>query len=298
MELVSHVFPVSSRQQDEVLLMPVGDVQWYGDEKGVALGMLQRHIQWGVDHGAWFLGMGDYIDAFSPSNRQRIRSAALYDTANAVIEAKAKELVDELYEKALAPSKGRWLGLLEGHHFLQMGSGITTDQMLADKLGARFLGTSAYVRLQFRRGSKGSKAHSMPSGQVLIWCHHGCGTGQTPAAVLNKLKAMASGFEGDIFLMGHLPRKVNEPMDRLEPIYPAVGREPFLVHRTKVLAGTGGFMKGWVAGSRQGIVPRGGYPEQGMMAPAALGGILVRIRPRWKVESGHDVWLPDISVEA
>src|SRR5688572_14554853 len=114
--------------------------------------MLKRAIEWGVEKGAWFIGMGDYVDAFSPSNRQRIRSAALYDTAQSMIDQKAESLVTELYEEALKPSKGRWLGLLEGHHYHQFSAGMTTDMLLADMLGTKHLGTAAYVRMVFKRG--------------------------------------------------------------------------------------------------------------------------------------------------
>lgn len=298
MEIVTHTFPVKSRQSDEVLVVPVGDIQWYGDEKGTALSMLKKCIQWGVDHGAYFLGMGDYVDAFSPSNRQRLRSAALYDTAHSVIDQKAEALVKELYEVALKPSRGRWLGLLEGHHYHQFGTGITTDMMLADMLKTRHLGTAAYVRLRFLRGGTAG-------GQdVLIWCHHGSGAGQTPAAVLNKLHKTAAQWKGDIFLMGHLPRKCTDSIDALEPIFPQKG-DPYLIHRTKILAGTGGYMKTWVPQSRQGIVPRGGYGEQAMYTPASLGGVLVKIRPRWKREeqasgavAARELWVPDLGVES
>src|SRR5438034_3912232 len=131
MEIVTHRFPPVSRGKDEILLMPIGDIQYAGDDKQIALGMLKRHIAWGVEHNAYFLGMGDYTDAFRPSNRQRLRAAALYDTANAVIDQRAQALVDELYEKALKPSRGRWLGLLEGHHYHQFAAGMTTDMLLA-----------------------------------------------------------------------------------------------------------------------------------------------------------------------
>lgn len=291
MEIITHRFPPVSRGKDEILLMPVGDIQYAGDDKQIALGMLKRHIQWGVEHGAYFLGMGDYIDYMSPSNRQRQEGAAVYDTAKSVHDRAAEQLVQELYDKALKPSRGRWLGMLEGHHFHQFRAGMTSDMQLADKLQAKFLGTSAIIRLLFNRGGGGG------TGAVKIWCHHGTGTGQTSAAILNKLKEMVVGFDADIFLMGHLPKKANDPIDRLETVFPRRG-QPFLVHRTILTAGTGGFMKSWIVGNRQGIVPRGGYGEQGMMRPAALGGILVRIRPRWKLDNGHDYWSPDMSVEA
>lgn len=297
--MVTYSFPVR-RQADEILIMPIGDIQWYGEKKGIALGMLRRAIEWGVKHNAWFLGMGDYVDAFSPSNRQRLRGAALYDTAQAIVDSRAEQLVHEIFEEALKPSVGRWLGLLEGHHYHQFSAGMTTDMILADKLKTRHLGTSAYVRLRFQRGG----VKDPTSQQVLIWCHHGAGAGQTPAAILNKLRGISTQFAGDIYLMGHLPRKTTDVIDRLEPVWPAAGAgEPYLVHRTKVLASTGGYMKTWEPGSRQGLVPRGGYGEAAMYTPAALGGVLVKVRPRWKTEEQPDgkrreIWLPDLSVEA
>ena len=106
--------------------MPVGDIQWTGLKGETVVSMLRRHIEWGVEHGAYFLGMGDMIDFASPSNRQALRAAALYDNAQQVIDDAARNLVHELYETVLKPSKGRWLGLLEGHHFTQFRDGTTS----------------------------------------------------------------------------------------------------------------------------------------------------------------------------
>jgi len=290
-EIVSHLIPTVGRASEPMLLMPVGDIQWIGNPKGVALKMLQRHIEWGVAHNAYFIGMGDYIDTFSPSNRQRLNSAALYDSALEHLDNAAEALVEDIFQKALAPSKGRWLGLLEGHHYHKFRDGTTTDQLLADKLGAPFLGTSAYVRLLFQRsGPKGTR------GSVLIWCHHGVGGGITVGAPLNKLAHVVRGFEADIYLMGHFTSKDGKPLDRIEPVYPHKA-PPRLVHRTKLMVCTGGFMKSYVPNSMDGRTPRGNYVEQKMLMPASLGGPLVRISPRWRQEDGAELWLPDLSVE-
>lgn len=291
MELVSHELIAKGRDSDPILLMPVGDIQWIGDSKEVALKMLKKHIAWGVEQGAYFIGMGDYIDSFSPSNRQRLRGAALYDTALKGIDGMAQNLVEELLEEALAPSRGRWLGLLEGHHFHEFRDGETSDQYLSRALDAPFLGTSAYVRLVFRRGKSGTAR-----GRVLIWAHHGAGGGTLQGAPLNKLEHIVKSFEADIYLMGHQTKKPAVALDRVEPVFSGNG-EPRLIHRTKLLVGTGGFMKGYVEGARQGSIPRGGYVEQKMLNPTALGGPLIRIRPRWKQTGDGEVWLPDLSVE-
>ncbi len=290
MEIVSHQIRVKSRTGEEVLLMPVGDIQWAGCKKEVALEMLKRHIEWGVEKGAYFLGMGDYIDFMSPSNRSKLAAAGLYDTALRVMDDKASELVEELYEKALKPSKGRWLGLLEGHHYKEYRDGTTSDQQLCKLLGAPHLGSNAYVRLVFSR-STGN--HRCP---VLIWCHHGVGGATTSGGSINKVEAMVKGFEADIYLIGHDTKKVAAPIDRLEPIFPGHGPAR-LSHKTRILARTGGFMRTYMVGSKSGNTPRGGYGEQAMYNPSSLGGILVHITPEWiKDESGCEVWHPDFKV--
>jgi hypothetical protein len=70
-----------------------------------------------VEQGAYFIGMGDYIDFMSPSNRARFQNAGLYDTTVKSVDDKARSLVEDLWLKALKPSKGRWLGLLEGNQY-------------------------------------------------------------------------------------------------------------------------------------------------------------------------------------
>src|SRR5215470_17825966 len=131
----------------QVVVSPIGDLQWSGKTGPTAKDHAKRHIDRMMNINAWFFGLGDYIDFLSPSNRQRLQSAALYDTAEAVIEEKVHELVQEVFDEILKPTKGRWLGLLEGHHFAEFG-GTTSDILLSELLDAPFLGTSAYVRLE------------------------------------------------------------------------------------------------------------------------------------------------------
>ena len=292
MELVQRRIQLQSESPKEpFLLLPIGDIQWAGQKGDTVLGMLQRHIEWGVEHKAWFLGMGDYIDFASPSNRQRLRSAALYDTATDVIDDKALDLTFELFEKALKPSKGRWLGLLEGHHFSQLKDGTTTDMRLCEMLGAQFLGTSAIINLVFQ-GPHNKR------GTVKVWCHHGVGGGGRPGSPLLKLDQLPLHWDADIYLMGHQTKKVAVPVDYITSVFGQGRSTPHLVHKTKLLACTGGFLKGYQVGRKDGIVPRGNYVEQKMLNPVALGGVLIKIRPRWAKQGNNStIWLPDMSVE-
>lgn len=295
MELVSYTIPCKTDHGEPLLLMPVGDIQWSGERGDTTLELLKRHIAWGVEHKAWFLGMGDTIDFMSPSNRQRLSSAALYDSAMDVIDDKAMELTEEIYHKALKPSKGRWLGMLEGHHFCQLKSGMTTDMRLCQMLDTKFLGTSAMIRLVFSRVRKSAVKDR---GNVVIWAHHGIGGGQRAGSPLNKLDLLPAAFDADIFLMGHSSKKVAAPLDRVQAVWSGRGK-PHLIHRTIIIANTGCFMKGYQEGRRDGVVPRGNYVEQRMLHPLALGGVLVRIAPRWGRHKSSDnrTWMPDLSVE-
>lgn len=119
----------------------------------------------------------------------------------------------------------------------------------------------------------------------------------TLGAPLNKLERVMTAWEADIYLIGHHHKKVAGPIDRVEMQVGGNGREARLVHRTKVLACTGSFLKGYVTGDSQGRTPRGGYVEQKMLNPVALGGILVKIRPRWLNSDTKVGWVPDINVE-
>lgn len=291
MEMHSYRMP-----RKETLIMPVGDIQWAGDDADVALNMLKRHIQWGIEHDAWFIGMGDYIDAFSPSQRHAIQTAVRYDTAKKVINQTADNLVEQIYNEALRGSEGRWLGLLEGHHFHEFPEGDTSDMRLAKMLKTVHLGTAAYVRLRYEK-SDGNW------NEVLVWCHHGVGSGTRAGSAATKMELLPAYWDGDIFLMGHHHRKFAVPMDRVVPAWPKVGvQPPRLLHRTVMLVGTGGFLKGYPAQHRIGNIPRGTYVAQRLLPPVALGGVLVKIRPRWKQPSRSEgprtgYWLPDISAE-
>lgn len=247
----------------QIVIAPLGDIQWSGDHGSTARDHLRRHIDRALAHDAWFLGMGDYTDFASPSNRARLAAANVYDTAQEVLEDAAANLVDEVYERFLKPTTGRWIGLLEGHHFYEFG-GRTSDMMLAEKLKTKHLGTSCFVHIE--------------PADVTLWAHHGMGGGVLPTASLNKLYHTSAGLHGaDAYLIGH---STKEGAVRLSRPFPRWDRdEPDLSHRDVVLVNTGGFSRSNVPRSRRGGIPRGDYAEQGMMTPSPLTAPLVKIYP-------------------
>ena len=272
MELITFDVPNHYKERKPFVIAPLGDIQWAGVRGPTAKDTLREYIDRTLEIWAYYLGMGDYTDFLSPSNRQRIRAAALYDTAEDVIDDKALDLALELYQEYLKPTKGRWLGMLHGHHYAMLKTGESTDQRLCQLLNTQFLGTSAFIRLRFRLSGEGEMA-------VCIFAHHGCGGGTTAGAPLNKLEKAAMGFDADIYLMGHTTKSPATSLNRIRPRWGGHGA-PDLVHKKLLLVNSGGFNKSYIHGAKQGRVPMGGYAEQGMMNPAHLGAPIIRIEPK------------------
>lgn len=262
MELVK----VSAPDVDHFVIAPIGDIQWSGEYGSTAVSHLKRHIEHALafEH-VCFIGMGDYTDFASPSNRSSLQGAKIYDTARAVLEAASDTLVSEVCS-LLKGTEGKWIGLHEGHHFYEY-RGMTSDMIVAERLRTRLLGTSSYIHFK--------------GADVTVWAHHGCGGGILPTAGLNKLYHTSAGLVGaDVYMMGHSTKL---GVSRLSRPFPRWDRgEPDLSHRDILLVNTGGFSRSNVPGSRAGAIPRGDYAEQGMMTPAPLTAPFIHVYPKRK----------------
>jgi len=278
-------------------VMFLGDIQSTGfqsPQSKASLTVLKENVKRGMDCGAWFVGMGDFTDTFSPSNRARLAAAGLYDTATDTIDAKNLDLILELYNVALKPTKGRWLGLLAGHHWHQFKYGDTTDMRLASLLDAPFVGDCVAIRLKFQLG--GSKQLS-----ALIWAHHGVGNGQTGYYPLARLEKVAAGWEGvDVFAMGHTTKQAVEATNKLRTRWghDATEGQFDLVSRKVVLVGSGGYSKAYVENAIQGQVPSGGYAEKRMLNPSVMGSPVVWFWPKRVMEGGVERLVLDVTGEA
>ena len=266
MEYVEHHITHKLIPNETVTLMPIGDAQVGVEAADVA--RLKKHMEWGfhTKH-ALFLGMGDYVDMASPSNRRTLKAAGLYDTVTDALADKAEKDIED-FLGATFFTRGSWLGLLQGHHYMEMSEGKTSDMTIAEELRAPFLGDAAIVRIIF---DKHLDVDGLPV-KADIWCHHGRGGGVGAAAPISLLEKTARGFNADIYLMGHQHKKVATPIDEL--FYSRNGR---MLHRTKLLACTGSFLKGYLDNSMSEGRAGGTYVEKGMMTPVSLGGIVIEM---------------------
>ena len=251
----------STEVPNEVLtIAPIGDVQFMNND-GFAKHRFKEHLKMieGEFENVRYLGMGDYIDYMSPSNRTAIQQARVYDSSRAALDQKGRDFVAQVYE-LLEGTTGKWIGLLEGHHYWQYSdTGGHTDQDLAQLLECPFLNTCSYIEIKFMREKGWSR------GTLNIWAHHGTGSAKYPASKLMN-NVVPFWPEVDIYLMGHMHESDFKPIPRM------VKRGDQIVENNARAAVTGGWLKGYKEGKAT-------YVEEKMLAPRALGAPIIQVRP-------------------
>jgi hypothetical protein len=279
--MIIHTHRLKSATQP-VTIAPIGDLQWAGDEEDLAYDLLERHLDDCLARPTpLFIGMGDYIDFASPSNREALEKAVLYDTAKKVISNATKFLVDDLYARLLKRTRGKWLGIGQGHHHhpakigeLPDGTALMEDSdvYLSKLLKAKWLDEMGVVKIVWPGG-----------GVFRVLAFHGSGSSVFPWGPLMKLYRLMPHFHVDLLLQGHHTKKALAEVDRLE--FPVDSDE--IKHLTIKMVGTGGWTKGYINGRRT-------YVSAGALGPVALGQPLIHIRPR--VRKG--VWEAGFTVES
>ncbi len=258
--------------EQKLFIVPVGDIHY--NSKDCDRERFLNLVQWAMGkkkrgHLVKFIGLGDYNDALSTSERNVLVSAkggqGFHDSTYDELDKMAKSISD-VFLKALEPIKHDFLGLVEGHHFMKFTTidsgfaGKTTTEYLCSKLGCAYFGTTAKIAIEFP-----------PSKEKLrLLVHHGFGSGTTLGGSINKRQKVGTSFpDVNIILMGHEHRKlvgldqgiIDDPTskDGLDTI-------------KRYYIGTGSFLKGYVPGNAQGS-----YIEKTLMPPAELGVVIIEV---------------------
>lgn len=258
-------------------LIPFGDVHRDSDMHSSSYWnrFLERARYAAINENALFLGMGDYGDGASTSERIVLDAPGLHDTTkrtmNNVYKGVAQTIVNEL-----AFMKGRIIGMLGGNHYFDFGNGDTTDTIVAAALNTKFLGVCAFIRLSIIIKGTGDKRRC----HYDIFAHHGKGGGNLPGSTFNTLEKMSSSAIADLYLMGHDHKKGCIPSS---PRLTLVGYSKKVTVRQRVpwLGRTGSFLKAYEDG-------RVSYNVDAARSPAALGWIEFEITPVRIREDGDD----------
>lgn len=269
-----HNFTIPFSKYDEpIYLIPFGDVH-----RSSPLCSVQHwndFLRWAkAKPRSYFLGMGDYDDMSSASERAILTDHRLHESTIDTLEQVYLRSTMR-FAKEIEFMKGRLIGLLGGNHFGTFQSGITTDQKLAEMMGCKYLGVSSFVRLSFKNVAKRVRT----SRSVDVWAHHGKGASRLVGGSLNRVEQMLESAECDVALMGHDHKKSIGDKIKLTL---SMGQGNLRVSHRKVIFGrTGSFLRGYVDGERS-YVADGAYP------PLDLGVIKIEMTPRRIRNDGAD----------
>lgn len=240
------------------------------------------------------VGMGDYNELMSHSERRHWRQTEWHDGTVFRFEERVKELVEE-HCRILRPlaESGRLLGLTEGNHYyrfehMDMGilRGKTSTEYMCDLLKVLYMGEGEFMlRVAVPNARKGAE-----DLKVTMLGHHGVGGGSGKDKGMNHLRNMCGYYPGvDIFLMGHVHRKAVDRDICLVQGKPVNGSNQMLPihHQVRVLARTGTFLKGF---NQNRITPS--YMELRGYPPTDLGVINIAMCWKRSQENGKDrTWL-------
>ena len=211
---------------------------------------------------AFFLGMGDYDDLASASERNILVGKNLHDSSVQTLEKLYAYHTKQFYNE-IKFMEGKLLGLLEGNHYGEFSNQTTTTQKLAELLKCRYLGCSTFVRLNFK--------YSSMTASVDIWAHHGKGAARLIGGSLNRVQQMGEAAEADIYLMGHDHKKTVGLVTKLAL---KEGRGELKLHHKKQLyARTGSFLKGYENDKIS-------YVADMALSPTDLGVVKIELTPR------------------
>jgi hypothetical protein len=251
-----------------ITIIPIGDIQYDGTNRSAWEDLDKLIKETSKSPDVYYIGMGDYLDVASPSNRENYKAMVKYDSFNDALEAKIEDHL-AFIQKILEPTRGRWLGLLQGHHYWEFSTGGTSDTRLCTFLKAPFLGECAMIQVEFENTGK----HKTPS--FIIWCHHG----SSASDPIRKLINLSPSFNADLMLMAHTHTLASKKLNRVEAVFGEHGKEPFLRDREITLVSTGSYLKGYMQNSKRDGRFQGGYVEKGAMVPVALGSPTINAKP-------------------
>lgn len=250
----THTFPVKFASQTKpVHLIFFGDVHW--GHPMFSMDTWKRFVKTYKDRDdCVFLGMGDYQDVMSSSERRAMAQASsqLHEGSVELIDTLMTERMDQFTEQ-IRWMGDRLIGLVEGNHYYHFIDSETSTQKMARELKAKYLGVTAVVRLNLA-----------VSGCLMncdIFAHHGRAGGQLAGSPFNTVEKMQFGMDADIYAMGHDHSIGCLPKARMIPQFNKASGELEIHERRTLLIRSGSFLRGYAKGKASYIADSGLNPK-------------------------------------
>jgi len=255
-----HQIPIK-KSGEPIYLIPFGDVHKFAP--------LHSDSHWAAfldwargKERCYFLGMGDYMDLGSASERNILTDRKFHESTIQTLEELYTDHIARLF-KDIEFMKGRLLGLIEGNHYAEFQNGTTSTQRLCQLLECKYLGVSAFIRL--------SLAYNQCNRSVDIWAHHGRGAARLIGGSLNRVQQMGEQAEADVYLMAHDHKKSVGITSKLQ--LSGQGKVVRVVHRKQLYVRCGSFLRGYVEDQPS-------YIADMCLNPTDLGVVKIEITPR------------------
>ena len=243
---------------DRIHFIPFGDV--HRDSPAHASDEWARFLAHAkAQKNAIFLGMGDYLDGYSTSEREVMYCNKLHDSSRKRHDEDGRGRV-RAFAKEIAFMKGRMIGVINGNHYQEYRDGTNGDQYLACEMGAKYLGVCSIIRVMLDFQGKRCA--------FTIIAHHGRGAGTTAGGRLNSVEKLAAYFpDAEIALMGDNHARGVLPLgDKLTLVRCAAINGYKLKSRKTFIARTGSFLKSYEPDESS-------YVVDAALAPASLGWV-------------------------
>lgn len=258
--MIFHTHKVKLKKDKSLFIVPFGEVQ--SEEEYPRLKKLVEWLGKRKEEGnsIVLLGMGDYFESPSPSDRAAINGAK---RGFGFYEELARDIM-RIYEKRtieigniLKPLTGNIAGLLRGHHWLSFAQNVRADlpadtnRLLAQLLECPYFGSTVQLTVL---------VNEIP---FRIFASHGYGSARTPGARLAKrLRMREVVLDAHWYVMGHDNDKVVYPTEAL------VGRE----YLKQYFSGSGSFQRSYNFDKHEGS-----YAEDLLLPPSALGVVIAKV---------------------
>jgi hypothetical protein len=237
----------------------------------------KKFLDWaGKKKRAYFLGMGDYCEISSATERIVLGNPQLHETTSTRLERFYLDCVGS-FEKDIKFMDGKLIGLLEGNHYSMLSNGATTTMELARRMNTKYLGVCSLIRLSFHY-----KTHN---ASIDIFAHHGKGGSRLVGAKLNNVQQMAEIARANIYLMGDIHAKVAGDADKFELKH---GKGGLRMRKIKeIYARTGSFTKGYVENEPS-------YVVDSLLNPTNIGVIKIELTPQRECKNNNDEFYIDM----
>ncbi len=277
-------------EEGEIVLIPASCLHYPVGDVGLIEKFVQRVQE---EPRARTILLGDMMDQ-DRTHRRKHRKGYVEDRSSVPLHDDRQNRADvEELAHMLSPISDKIYGILQGNHYFEYASGVTSDQYLCELLGVPYCGPLGFFRVRLKSGTV--------SRNLIIWAHHSGGTmgGRTTGGSINALLRQEAGWDADIYLMGHDHRRTAWCESTMTITSKG---SPRVVERSRVFARVGAFLKTY---KHEDCIPRKaphfpGYGEEKAFRPADLGWVeitarLLRSVDREPFRIAYDIFVPGLS---